>query len=85
MGRTKSSVGAKIDPALDAAITKLLKQVTLEKKDENGKQMYSLTDVLKVVDRKLKFEAIKVKVDDAGYGSAFGSDDDEEEDDNDGA
>ena len=81
MGRTAQSGGAKIDPELDKAISRLLKEVTLTAKGDDGKPKYTLTDVLKVVDRKLKFEAIKVKVDDAGYGSAFGDDDEEGEND----
>lgn len=63
-----------VDPALDRAITTLLKEVTLEKKGEDGKRIYSLTDVCKVIDRKLKLEAIKAKMDDPGYGSAFDDD-----------
>lgn len=61
----------KIDPKLVAAIDKLLTQVTLDKKGDDGKLLYTLTDVMKIIDRKLKLEAIRAKFDDAGYGSGF--------------
>ena len=65
---------AKVDPKLKKAIDSLLKEVTLDRMDKDGKHKYSLTDVMKVVDRKLKLAAIEAKVDDAGYGSGFGAD-----------
>jgi len=76
----KGSGGSKVDPKLEKAIDDLVVKVKLGKKDEEGKP-YSLTDVMKVIDRKLKLEAIKMKADDAGYGAAFGEDDELEEDD----
>lgn len=79
----------KIDAALEKAVDKLLKEVTLDQMDEyeldgerKRRPRYSLNDVLKVIDRKTKLEAIKQKADDAGYGTGFGmtADDDKEED-----
>lgn len=60
----------KIDPKLVSAVDALLKQVTLDKMLD-GKPVFTLTDVMKVIDRKLKLEAIRAKFDDAGYGSGF--------------
>lgn len=81
--------GGKIDASLESAVNKLLKEVTVDKTmpsgqiDENGKAImvprYTLTDVMKVIAAKTKLEAIKLKADDAGYGSGFG--DDKPEDD----
>ena len=75
----KGSGGSKVDPKLEKAIDDLVVKVKLGKKDEEGKP-YSLTDVMKVIDRKLKLEAIKMKADDAGYGAAFEDDEPEDED-----
>jgi hypothetical protein len=63
----KSGVDNKITEVIDT----LLKEVTLKKKDAEGKKMYSLTDVIKVVDRKLKLEALRLHVRDDGFGSGF--------------
>lgn len=71
---------AKVDPALKKAIDKLVKEVTLDKKNEDGKPKYTLTDVMKVIDRKLKLAAIEAKVDDSGYGSGFGVGEPEDDD-----
>lgn len=65
---------SKIDPALETAINKMLKSVQIGKSDPEGKK-YTLTDVCKVVDRKLKLEAIKAKLDDGDMGTGFGDDD----------
>ena len=65
---------SKIDPKLEEAINKMLKAVQLGKSDAEGKK-YTLTDVCKVVDRKLKLEAIKAKLDDSDMGAGFGDDD----------
>jgi hypothetical protein len=75
----KGSTGSKVDSLLEKAIDDLVKKVALGKKDEEGKP-YTLTDVMKVIDRKLKLEAIKMKADDAGYGSAFGDEEPENDD-----
>lgn len=79
----KAQTGSKVDARLEKAIDDLLAKVKLGKMDEEGKP-YSLTDVMKVIDRKLKLEAIKMKADDAGYASAFGDDNDDEGEDSDG-
>ena len=60
-----------VDEKLTTAIDGLLKEVTLKKKDKSGEQTYSLTDVIKVIDRKLKLEALRLDVKDDGYGSGF--------------
>lgn len=42
----------------------------------------SLTDKMKVLDRALKWEAIKLKAQDDSFGTGFFQNDDDEEDDN---
>ncbi len=56
-----------IDPALEKAISKLLKDTM---NDPNA----TLTDKCKAVDRALKLEMIKQKTVDDGYGAGFFSD-----------
>ena len=91
MASKKPSTG--IDPTLTKAIDSLVKKVTLDKmepvldsdgnpkKDAQGKvvkrPMYSLTDVVKVLDRKLKLEQMRLDVKDQGFGSGFTDDEDE--------
>ena len=53
-----------IDPVLEKAIGKLLKQVMAD-------DTATITDKMKVIDRALKLEAIKQKMQDDGYGSGF--------------
>lgn len=61
-----SGLGAEIE----AVLSKLLKEIKNPKAiDDEGKQ-YSLTDRMKVLDRALKWEAIKNKADD-GEGDFF--------------
>ena len=61
-----------IDPALEKAIATLL---TNTMNDAEA----SLTDKMKIIDRSLKLEALKLKVSDDAWGSGFfGGDDDEE-------
>lgn len=60
----------KVNSKLEKMITDLLKEVNSGKNDD-GTAKYSLTDKMKVVDRALKLEALKLKVDDSGYGSGF--------------
>ena len=60
-----------INPALEAAISRLLEEVMAD-------STASLTDKTKVLDRALKLEAIKQKADSDDWGSAFA--DDEEDD-----
>jgi hypothetical protein len=59
-----------INPALEDAIGKLLKEVM---EDSTA----SITDKSKVIDRALKLEAIKQKMQDDEWGSGFVADDDE--------
>lgn len=60
-----------INPALEAAISRLLEEVMAD-------STASLTDKTKVLDRALKLEAIKQKADSDDWGAAFA--DDEEDD-----
>ena len=67
---TKSS---RVNDDLDRVLKDLLKEVT--KKYPVGADMTlapSLTDKMKVIDRVLKWEAIKGKLNDGEWGSGFG-------------
>jgi len=72
MGRPAGSKNKKslVNPKLSKAIEKLLDEVM-----EEGSKA-TLTDKCKVVDRALKLEAIKAKLDDPGFGTGFSSDGD---------
>ena len=59
-----------INPALEDGICKLLKEVM-------EVSTASITDKSKVIDRALKLEAIKQKMQDDEWGSGFVADDDE--------
>jgi hypothetical protein len=59
---------AGIDPTLEKAIGKLLKEVMASTEA-------TITDKMKVIDRALKLEAIKQKMGDDTYGSGFFSED----------
>ena len=61
-----------IDPALERAIAKLLEQTINDPEA-------TLTDKMKIVDRSLKLEALKLKVSDDAWGSGFFEVDDESE------
>lgn len=63
----------KVNAELEKYMTKLLKEVmATPKPDADGKVVeVSLTDKMKVVDRVLKWEAIKAKLGDEGWGSGF--------------
>ena len=74
MGRPKGSKNSKVNAKLSGAIMSLLDEVMA--KDFKG----SLTDKCKVVDRALKLEAIKAKMDDPGFGTGFSNDDDKGDD-----
>lgn len=73
-----ASKTGKVNPKLEKMINDLLKEVNGDKKGDDGKPIYSLTDKMKVVDRALKLEAIKMKADDSGYASAFDNPPEEE-------
>jgi hypothetical protein len=60
-----------INSDLEAAINKLMAQVMTDPEA-------SITDKMKVIDRALKLEALKMKDSDSEWGSGFGLDDDEE-------
>jgi hypothetical protein len=60
-----------INPDLETAISKMLAQVMAD-------PTASITDKTKVIDRALKLEAIKMKMNDDEWGSGFNVDDDDE-------
>jgi hypothetical protein len=60
-----------INADLEAAINKLMVQVMTDPEA-------SITDKMKVIDRALKLEALKMKDSDSEWGSGFGLDDDDE-------
>jgi len=63
---------AGINPALEKAIGKLLEETVAD-------PTATLTDKMKIIDRSLKLEALKLKVSDDAWGSGFFDDDDETE------
>jgi hypothetical protein len=67
---THPKKGKGLDPELERAIRKLLKEV-MTSTDA------TITDKMKVIDRALKLEAIKQKMTDDGYGSGFFNDETE--------
>jgi hypothetical protein len=60
-----------INPALEKAINELMAAVMLD-------STASITDKMKVIDRALKLEALKMKDADEGYGAGLFGDDDED-------
>jgi hypothetical protein len=58
-----------VNPKLKSAIDKLLAKVMAEPKD--GETPFTLTDQMKVIDRALKLDAIRLKVADSGEGEFF--------------
>jgi hypothetical protein len=60
-----------INPALEKAINELMAAVMLD-------PTASITDKMKVIDRALKLEALKMKDADEGYGAGLFGDDDED-------
>lgn len=69
MSRKKPEKG--INPALEKAINELMAAVMID-------PTASITDKMKVIDRALKLEALKMKDADEGYGAGLFGDDDEE-------
>ena len=59
-----------INPELEEAISKSLKEVMAD-------STASVTEKMKVIDRALKLEAIKLKLTDDEWGSGFATDEDE--------
>jgi hypothetical protein len=64
---------SKVNPDLEKMLSGLLKQA-MAKPTGTDTDM-SLTDKMKIIDRCLKLEGIKAKMEDSGYGSGFESDD----------
>lgn len=60
-----------INPELENAINKLMKEVMAD-------PTATITDKMRVLDRALKLEQLKMKDADSEWGSGFGLDDDEE-------
>jgi hypothetical protein len=60
-----------INPELENAISKLMKEVMTD-------PTATITDKMRVLDRALKLEQLKMKDADSEWGSGFGLDDDEE-------
>jgi hypothetical protein len=60
-----------INPELEKAINSLMASVT---SDPNA----TITDKMRVIDRALKLEQLKLKDSDSEWGSGFGLDDDDE-------
>jgi len=60
-----------INPELENAINKLMKEVMAD-------PAATITDKMRVLDRALKLEQLKMKDADSEWGSGFGLDDDEE-------
>ena len=61
-----------INPELEAAISNTLKAVMND-------SMASVTEKMKVIDRALKLEAIKLKMESDDWGSGFSTSDDDDE------
>lgn len=64
----------KANPEIESAMKALLKDVK-SGKDSDGKP-YSLTDKMRIMDRVLKWEAIKSKLEGSDWGSEFSKGDD---------
>ena len=64
----KKTIG--IDPSLEKAIADLLKEVSTNAE-------WTLTDKMKILDRALKLEALKLKMTNDDWGSGFNTDEDE--------
>ncbi len=61
-----------VNPALEAAISKLLTQVMAD-------DSVPLSEKVKVIDRSIKLEALKLKATDDDWGSGFFTEDDDDE------
>ena len=64
----KKTVG--IDPSLEKAIADLLKEVSTNAE-------WTLTDKMKILDRALKLEALKLKMTNDDWGSGFNTDEED--------
>jgi len=60
-----------INPELESAISKLMKEVMVD-------PTATITDKMRVLDRALKLEQLKMKDADSEWGSGFGLDDDDD-------
>lgn len=64
---------SKVNSELDSVMADLLKSVKNNTKEFNSQkaELMTLTDKMKVIDRVLKWEAIKSKLNDDGWGGGF--------------
>jgi hypothetical protein len=76
MSKAKPKAGG-INPALLNALDAELE--ALDETGDDGKRVYGLADRLSIIDRAIKLEQLKLKLDDGAEGSQFGN----EEGDND--
>jgi len=60
-----------LNPELEKAINKLMDEVMVD-------PTATIVDKMRVIDRALKLEALKMKDDDSAWGAGFMSDDDDE-------
>jgi len=60
-----------LNPELEKAINKLMAEVMID-------STATIVDKMRVIDRALKLEALKMKDDDSAWGAGFMSDDDDE-------
>ena len=64
-----------INPELDKYLKQLLEEVMRKPKaGDDPEKMPSLTDKMKVIDRVLKWEAVKGKLNDGDWGQGFAED-----------
>lgn len=79
----KKATSGKLDSALEIAIAEELRAIRAKHKADvlddsgaivkkKGEFIYPLKERMEVIDRALKIEQLKLKVDDATYGTAFG-------------
>lgn len=66
---SKKTLG-KINKALEDALAAELKEVA--ERDDEGKFKYSVVERMRVYDRALKLESIKLKLEDPEWGKEFG-------------
>ena len=67
-----------VNPDLEAAVSSLLLEVTASGAVNSDNKPYSLLDKMKVIDRAINLEKIRLKVSDDDYGSGLLDADDEE-------
>jgi len=72
---TSENTNSQVNAELDRILSELLKEVTRKPKaSDDPTKVPSLTDKMKVIDRVLKWEQIKAKLNDGQWGSGFSDD-----------